>query len=79
VKLDLERRRAKLPRPNYPEELQVVARLEDFRWRIEELRVSLFAQELKTPTRYPTNGSTSCGRKYTSSFLPYSAACQRRG
>jgi ATP-dependent helicase HrpA len=24
-------------------------RLEDFRWRIEELRVSLFAQELKTP------------------------------
>ena len=25
------------------------ARLEDFRWQIEELRVSLFAQELKTP------------------------------
>ena len=24
-------------------------RLEDFRWQIEELRVSLFAQELKTP------------------------------
>ena len=24
-------------------------RLEDFRWRIEELRVSLYAQELKTP------------------------------
>ena len=24
-------------------------RLEDFRWRIEELRVSLFAQELRTP------------------------------
>ena len=23
--------------------------LEDFRWRLEELRVSLFAQELKTP------------------------------
>ena len=28
-------------------------RLEDFRWRIEELRVSLFAQELKTP--YPVS------------------------
>jgi len=31
----------------------VDARLEDFRWRIEELRVSLFAQELKTP--YPVS------------------------
>jgi ATP-dependent helicase HrpA len=29
------------------------ARLEDFRWRIEELRVSLYAQELKTP--YPVS------------------------
>jgi ATP-dependent helicase HrpA len=29
------------------------ARLEDFRWRLEELRVSLFAQELKTP--YPVS------------------------
>jgi ATP-dependent helicase HrpA len=28
-------------------------RLEDFRWRIEELRVSLWAQELKTP--YPVS------------------------
>ena len=28
-------------------------RVEDFRWRIEELRVSLFAQELKTP--YPVS------------------------
>jgi ATP-dependent helicase HrpA len=28
-------------------------KLEDFRWRIEELRVSLFAQELKTP--YPVS------------------------
>jgi ATP-dependent helicase HrpA len=28
-------------------------RLEDYRWRIEELRVSLFAQELKTP--YPVS------------------------
>ncbi|MGH8700048.1 MAG: DUF3418 domain-containing protein [Burkholderiales bacterium] len=28
-------------------------RLEDFRWRIEELRVSLFAQELRTP--YPVS------------------------
>ncbi|HSD99418.1 MAG TPA: DUF3418 domain-containing protein, partial [Burkholderiales bacterium] len=28
-------------------------RLEDFRWRIEELRVSLFAQEMKTP--YPVS------------------------
>lgn len=28
-------------------------RLEDFRWCIEELRVSLFAQELKTP--YPVS------------------------
>jgi ATP-dependent helicase HrpA len=25
------------------------ARLEDFRWQLEELRVSLFAQELRTP------------------------------
>ena len=25
------------------------ARLEEFRWLIEELRVSLFAQELRTP------------------------------
>ena len=25
------------------------ARLEDFRWLLEELRVSLFAQELRTP------------------------------
>ena len=29
------------------------ARIEDFRWQIEELRVSLFAQELKTP--YPVS------------------------
>ena len=28
-------------------------KLEDFRWQIEELRVSLFAQELKTP--YPVS------------------------
>ena len=28
-------------------------RLEEFRWHIEELRVSLFAQELKTP--YPVS------------------------
>jgi len=28
-------------------------RLEDFRWALEELRVSLFAQELKTP--YPVS------------------------
>ncbi|MBI3043550.1 MAG: DUF3418 domain-containing protein [Betaproteobacteria bacterium] len=27
--------------------------MEDFRWRIEELRVSLFALELKTP--YPVS------------------------
>ena len=27
--------------------------LEDFRWQIEELRVSLFAQELRTP--YPVS------------------------
>lgn len=32
---------------------KVDPRLEDFRWRIEELRVSLFAQELKTP--YPVS------------------------
>ena len=25
------------------------ARLEEFRWMLEELRVSLFAQELRTP------------------------------
>ena len=24
--------------------------LQDFRWQLEELRVALFAQELKTPT-----------------------------
>jgi ATP-dependent helicase HrpA len=29
-------------------------RLEEFRWHLEELRVSLFAQELKTP--YPVSG-----------------------
>jgi len=28
---------------------EVSAALEDYRWLIEELRVSLFAQELKTP------------------------------
>lgn len=28
---------------------QADPRLEDFRWLLEELRVSLFAQELKTP------------------------------
>jgi ATP-dependent helicase HrpA len=28
-------------------------RLEEFRWHLEELRVSLFAQELKTP--YPVS------------------------
>lgn len=27
----------------------VTPEMEDFRWRLEELRVSLFAQELKTP------------------------------
>ena len=27
--------------------------LEDFRWQLEELRISLFAQELKTP--YPVS------------------------
>jgi ATP-dependent helicase HrpA len=31
----------------------VEPRLEEFRWHIEELRVSLFAQELKTP--YPVS------------------------
>ena len=29
------------------------AGLEDYRWRIEELRVSLYVQELKTP--YPVS------------------------
>jgi ATP-dependent helicase HrpA len=33
--------------------LQVDERLADFRWQLEELRVSLFAQELKTP--YPVS------------------------
>ena len=32
---------------------EIDAALEDFRWQIEELRVSLFAQELKTP--YPVS------------------------
>jgi ATP-dependent helicase HrpA len=40
-----EERAAKLVRAGATD-----ARLEDFRWRIEELRVSLFAQELKTPS-----------------------------
>jgi ATP-dependent helicase HrpA len=31
----------------------VDTRLEEFRWHLEELRVSLFAQELKTP--YPVS------------------------
>ena len=31
----------------------VDTRLQEFRWHIEELRVSLFAQELKTP--YPVS------------------------
>ena len=43
-----EDRAAKLKRVGEPD-----ARLEDFRWRIEELRVSLYAQELKTP--YPVS------------------------
>jgi ATP-dependent helicase HrpA len=43
-----EERAAKLRRAGSTD-----ARLEDFRWRIEELRVSLFAQELKTP--YPVS------------------------
>jgi ATP-dependent helicase HrpA len=29
---------------------QLDPRLDDFRWQLEELRVALFAQELKTPT-----------------------------
>jgi ATP-dependent helicase HrpA len=29
--------------------LEVPQKLQDYRWLIEELRVSLFAQELKTP------------------------------
>ena len=43
-----EERAAKLARAGATD-----ARLEDFRWRIEELRVSLFAQELNTP--YPVS------------------------
>jgi ATP-dependent helicase HrpA len=43
-----EERAAKLRRAHESD-----PRLEDFRWRIEELRVSLFAQELKTP--YPVS------------------------
>jgi ATP-dependent helicase HrpA len=43
-----QERAEKLRRTN-----DVDPRLEDFRWRIEELRVSLFAQELKTP--YPVS------------------------
>jgi ATP-dependent helicase HrpA len=31
----------------------VPAALDDFRWQLEELRISLFAQELKTP--YPVS------------------------
>jgi ATP-dependent helicase HrpA len=43
-----EERAAKLRRAHESD-----PRLEDFRWRIEELRVSLFAQELRTP--YPVS------------------------
>jgi ATP-dependent helicase HrpA len=43
-----EERAAKLRRAHESDR-----KLEDFRWRIEELRVSLFAQELKTP--YPVS------------------------
>jgi ATP-dependent helicase HrpA len=43
-----EERAAKLRRAGVSD-----ARLEDYRWRIEELRVSLYAQELKTP--YPVS------------------------
>ena len=43
-----EERAAKLARAGAAD-----PRLEDFRWRIEELRVSLYAQELKTP--YPVS------------------------
>jgi len=43
-----EERAAKLRRAGASD-----ARLEDFRWRMEELRVSLYAQELKTP--YPVS------------------------
>jgi ATP-dependent helicase HrpA len=43
-----EERAAKLSRAGASD-----PRLEDFRWRIEELRVSLYAQELKTP--YPVS------------------------
>ena len=43
-----EERAAKLARAGATD-----ARLEDFRWRIEELRVSLYAQALKTP--YPVS------------------------
>jgi ATP-dependent helicase HrpA len=43
-----EERAAKLSRAGASD-----SRLEDFRWRIEELRVSLYAQELKTP--YPVS------------------------
>jgi len=32
---------------------EVPAALDDFRWQLEELRISLFAQELKTP--YPVS------------------------
>ena len=40
----LERRARELARSGVQD-----ARLEQFRWQLEELRVSLFAQELKTP------------------------------
>ena len=35
--------------PGKPARRQADPRLEDFRWLLEELRVGLFAQELKTP------------------------------
>ena len=45
MKLDLERRRANLPRPNYPEELPVVARREEIARAVAEHQVVIVCGE----------------------------------
>jgi len=37
--------------------------VEQFRWLLEELRVQLFAQELKTPVRSPSSACRRCGAR----------------
>lgn len=41
-------------------------KLEEFRWQIEELRISLFAQELKTPYPVSVKRLQNYGNKFMS-------------